>query len=95
MHRIINKFKDEDYDKKLATMYIPGSSYNWEQFITAINEQILRKNPTGLNSEDKQLGIYFVTENELSVEPVNSDIEIIDKFIEKKYCYIYGMMLQR
>lgn len=89
MHRIINKFKDEDYDKKLAKMYIPGSSYNWEQFITAINEQILRKNPTGLNSEDKQLGIYFVTENELSVEPVNSDIEIIDKFIEKVLLYIW------
>lgn len=89
MHRIINRFKDEDYDKKLAKMYIPGSSYNWEQFITAINEQILHKNPTGLNSEDKQLGIYFVTENELSVEPVNSDIEIIDKFIEKVLLYIW------
>lgn len=89
MHRIINKFKDEDYDKKLAKMYIPGSSYNWEQFITAINEQILHKNPTGLNTEDKQLGIYFVTENELSVEPVNSDIEIIDKFIEKVLLYIW------
>ena len=35
------------------------------------------------------MGIYFVTENELSVEPVNSDIEIIDKFIEKVLLYIW------
>ena len=36
-----------------------------------------------LNSEDKQLGIYFVTENELSIEPLNQDKGSIDKFIEK------------
>lgn len=90
MHRIINEFnKSEAYDNKLATMYIPGSSYTWEDFITTINKEIMRKNPTGLNSEDKQLGVYFVTENELSIIPVNNDKEAMDKFIEKVLLYIW------
>jgi len=90
MHRIINEFnKSEAYDNKLASMYIPGSSYTWEDFITTINKEIMRKNPTGLNSEDKQLGVYFVTENELSIIPVNNDKEAMDKFIEKVLLYIW------
>lgn len=90
MHRIINEFnKEESYDNKLASMYIPGSSYTWKDFITTINKEIMRKNPTGLNSEDKQLGVYFVTENELSVIPVNSDKDSMDKFIEKVLLYIW------
>lgn len=90
MHRIINEFnKNESYDNKLASMYIPGSSYTWEDFITTINAEIMKKNPTGLNSEDKQLGVYFVTENELSMIPVNNDKEAMDKFIEKVLLYIW------
>ena len=90
MHRIINEFdKNEEYDNKLASMYIPGSSYTWEQFITTINIEIMRKNPTGLNSEDKQIGVYFVTENELSVIPINNDKDGMDKFIEKVLLYIW------
>lgn len=90
MHRIANEFnKSESYDNKLATMYIPGSSYTWEEFIITINKEIMRKNPTGLNSEDKQLGVYFVTVNELSTTPINNDKEIINKFIEKVLLYIW------
>lgn len=90
MHRIINEFdKNEEYDKKLSSMYIPGSSYTWEQFVTTINKEIMRKNPTGLNSEDKQLGVYFVTENELSSIPISNDKNGIDKFIEKVLLYIW------
>lgn len=89
MHRIINKFKDEEYDRKLAKMYIPGSSYTWEQFVTEINKEIMIKNPTGLNSEDKQLGVYFVTENELSFEPINNSEDVINKFVEKVLLYIW------
>lgn len=89
MHRIVNKFKDEEYDKKLSKMYIPGSSYTWEQFVTEINREIMIKNPTGLNSEDKQLGVYFVTENELSFEPINNSEDIINKFVEKVLLYIW------
>lgn len=90
MHRIINQFdKNEPYDNKLASMYIPGSSYTWEQFITTINKEIMKKNPTGLNSEDKQLGVYFVTENELSENPLNNDKDLINKFIEKVLLYIW------
>ena len=70
-------------------MYIPGSSYTWKQFIDSINTAILKNNPTGLNSEDKQLGVYFVTENELSFEPLNQDKGSIDKFIEKVLLYIW------
>ena len=90
MHRIINEFDlNKEYDKKIASMYIPGSSYTWEQFITTINKEIMRKNPAGLNSEDKQLGVYFVTENELSVTPINDNKDDIDRFIEKVLLYIW------
>ena len=90
MRRIPNKFNmDKEYDRKLSKMYIPGSSYTWEQFIDLINKAILRKNPTGLNSEDKQLGVYFVTENELSFEPLSQDRESIEKFVEKVLMYIW------
>ena len=90
MKRIPNKFDlNKDYDKKIAKMYIPGSSYTWEQFVDSINKAILKKNPTGLNSEDKQLGVYFVTENELSYEPLNPDKDSIDRFIEKVLLYIW------
>ena len=90
MHRIINEFnKSEEYDSKLASMYIPGSSYTWEQFIITVNTAIMTKNPTGLNSEDKKLGVYFATENELSMTPVNNDKEAMDKFIEKVLLYIW------
>ena len=76
-------------DRKLAKMYIPGSSYTWEQFVTEINKEIMIKNPTGLNSEDKQLGVYFVTENELSFEPINNSEDVINKFVEKVLLYIW------
>ena len=89
MHRIVNKFKDEQYDKKLSKMYIPGSSYTWEQFVTRINKEIMNKNPIGLNSEDKQLGVYFATENELSLESLNNNEEVINKFIEKVLLYLW------
>lgn len=90
MKRIPNKFDmSKDYDKKLSKMYIPGSSYTWEQFVDSLNKAILKKNPTGLNSEDKQLGVYFVTENELSYEPLNPDKDSIDRFIEKVLLYIW------
>lgn len=89
MHRIVNRFKDEEYDKKLSKMFIPGSSYTWEQFVTEINKEIMLKNPTGLNSEDKQLGVYFVTENELSFEPINNSENVINKFVEKVLLYIW------
>ena len=90
MKRIANKFNmNNSYDQKLSKMYIPGSSYTWEQFVDSINKAILKNNPTGLNSEDKQLGVYFVTENELSFEPSSNDKESIEKFIEKVLLYIW------
>ena len=90
MKRIANKFNmNNSYDQKLSKMYIPGSSYTWEQFVDSINKAILKNNPTGLNSEDKQLGVYFVTENELSFEPSNNDKERIENIIEKVLLYIW------
>lgn len=90
MKRIANRFDmSNSYDQKLSKMYIPGSGYTWEQFVDSINKAILKNNPTGLNSEDKQLGVYFVTENELSFEPLNNNKESIEKFIEKVLLYIW------
>ncbi len=90
MHRIANKFNmDEEHDRILANLYIPGSSYTWQQFLDEINDQIMKRNPTGLNSEDKQLGVYFATENELSPVRMDPDEKMQDKFIEKVLLYIW------
>lgn len=44
---------------------ILDTSISWGDFNTKVNEQILSKNESGLSSEDKRLGVYFIKETEL------------------------------
>lgn len=87
MAKIPNKFAD---DNKLANMYIPGSNYTWKEFVEIINKAILENNPGGLNGEDKQLGVYFVSDNELVVSKETKDCkEAVENFAEKVLMYIW------
>lgn len=61
--KISNEFKPED--DSISKKYIPGlNEITWEDFVGKINEHILEK-ATSLSSEDKQIGKYFVSENDL------------------------------
>lgn len=86
MHRIVNKF---DENNELANMYIPGSNYTWREFVETINTAILEKNPGGLNGEDKQIGVYFVTKNELTVNKTDDCEKESEYFAEKVLIYIW------
>lgn len=56
--KLLNEF---DSTHTFKDCYIPGANIQWETFVKKINEYILTVS-NGLNSEDKQLGIYFVDE---------------------------------
>lgn len=86
MNKISNKFDNEN---KLANMYIPGSNYTWEEFVEKINQAILEKNPGGLNGEDKQLGVYFVTDKELVFNKTDDYNKASEYFAEKVLMYIW------
>lgn len=54
--KLINSFSP---NHEFKNWYIPGANITWEELVTAINDYILSISD-GLNSEDKQLGVYFV-----------------------------------
>ena len=58
---------------------IEGSKISWGQFAKVVNEEILNYNSELASSEDKQLGAYFVMEDELTKE----------KFPEKALKYLW------
>lgn len=86
MNRIVNEFSD---DNKLANLKVPGSSYNWKEFVVTINRAILENNPGGFNGEDKQLGVYFVSENELESSNTTRQ-SATEAFVEKVLMYIWS-----
>lgn len=53
---------------KHANDKIEGSLISWGVFATVINEEILKVSDGVLSSEDKRLGAYFITKQELSTE---------------------------
>lgn len=85
MHRIPNTFNS---DNELAKMLIPGTYTTWEDFVTNINEAIHDKNQLGINSEDKEIGVYFVGKKDL-VEEYSDSVEASQAFAEKVLLYIW------
>ena len=76
MEYIPNVFEtDDDYSKLLREAKIPRTEITWEQFITEVNNKIADADNT-INSEDKQLGMYFVT-----LEEVQNEKEFAEKIL--------------
>lgn len=67
--KLINEFSK---DHKFKDKYIPGANITWEDLVNAINEYILECS-SGLNSEDKQIGVYFVNEKGMSDKPIDKN----------------------
>lgn len=103
--KIRNSFKDIDnfsnlpqfdkdekqYKYDLAKMYIPGSSYTWREFVERVNAKISEKGKGYfIQSEDKEVGVYFVTKPFLSENPNNNKKELIEKFAEKVLMYLWN-----
>lgn len=85
--KLINEFAK---DHKFKDKYIPGANITWEELVNDINEYIL-KISSGLNSEDKQLGVYFVDENGMRKEKVDaSDPEAVNAFAYKVLEYLWS-----
>lgn len=83
--KISNIFTDDHLFKEL---FIPGMKIDWEHFVNNINDYILQSGAS--NSEDKQIGVYFVDGKGLrkSVEDV-STIEDRKKFAYKIFEYLW------
>ena len=85
--KLINEFA---VDHQFKNKYIPGADITLEELVNDINEYILECS-SGLNSEDKQLGVYFVDENGMRKEKVDaSDPEAVNAFAYKVLEYLWS-----
>lgn len=79
MEYIKNIFADNTKSKELRNKVILSSdkypNVTWEKFVNKINKHII-SDTSGINGEDKQLGMYFV-----SVEEINNPKEFAEKIL--------------
>lgn len=84
--KIRNDFSD-DHDFK--DYFIPGMDMDWQEFCESINEFITNSDDF-INSEDKQLGVYFVDKNGLRKEKSDVSTETARKeFAFKVFEYLW------
>ena len=80
-----------DYLRELSSMYIPGSSYTWREFVTKINEKISTKTSTlTAHSDDKEIGLYFVSKRYLEANKNTHNSISKRLFAEKVLMYIWN-----
>lgn len=86
--KLANTFKPEH---KFKDKYIPGDNITWKELVNDINEHILA-NSDGYNSEDKQIGVYFVDGSGMTstvIERKDIDQEKAHKFAYKLMEYLW------
>ena len=83
--KLKNTFDKHSY----ATKLIPGMDLDWKEFCTAINNFIIESKDEITNSEDKQLGVYFIDEKGLRTENVTSDEVQRKEFAYKIFEYLW------
>lgn len=85
--KLINKFES---DHTFKDMYIPNVDITWKDFVDVINLFILESS-NGLNSEDKQLGVYFVNEKLMRKDKdVLAEPEKVEAFAYKVLEYLWS-----
>ena len=91
-----NTLSDSDkrklyYKKKLSEMFVPGSSYTWREFVENVNSVIASKSKGySIQSEDKEIGVYFVSDSYLSTKSNDINIDLIKSFGEKVLMYLWN-----
>lgn len=61
MQYIYNKFEGEQAEKKIC-----NTDITWKAFALTINKKLMESSTELLTSEDKRLGLYFITDEEFS-----------------------------
>lgn len=77
MEMIENKVSEAEH----ALEKIADSNVTWKAFNEIINERILNSNSTMMSSEDKRLGAYFVTKNDLRDHDAGEFAEKVIKYL--------------
>ena len=67
---------EKEYIEKLRKTIIAGLNIQWEDFVKTINDYIIEKNELLLNNEDKRLGIFSV-----SIDDLNNESNFADKVL--------------
>ena len=82
----------KDSNHKYKKWYIPGTNVTWEQFLTAINAQILDFKIHNQTNEDKRLGKYFVSKDCLTekIEDIANVKDAAEKFAYKVLEYLWN-----
>lgn len=84
--KLKNKF-NEDHPYK--DYYVPGMpDTTWETFVNSVNDFIVSAS-SDLQSEDKQLGVFFVAENLLLEDSTDDSDEKAEKFAYKVLEYLW------
>lgn len=84
--KLLNKFES---NHKFKDLFIPGADITWKDFVDGINKFILEIS-SGLNGEDKQLGVYFVDEKGMRKEKVDPSNPIaVEEFAYKVLEYLW------
>lgn len=74
MRLIENSFsKDSEEEIRFAEHKILDTEISWEQFVEAINKEILDKNKNMTSSEDKRIGTHFVNIGDLEFDETEFD----------------------
>lgn len=83
--KLKNKFKA---DHPYKGLFVPGmENTTWEMFVDDINKFI--EDSSDLQSEDKQLGVFFVSEDLLCEDASNVTDELKEKFAYKVLEYLW------
>ena len=83
--RIDDDFSIEHDEEEYSEKYIKGFiNVKWNDFRTSINKAILDPENNIWNREDKQLGLFYISEEQLYSEKENLDIDEEDEIEERK-----------
>ena len=74
---------------ELAKLFIPGTATTWREFVDTLNDAIVKDHDASFSSEDKQIGVYFLSEDELTVEKFSNSKDAAKMFSEKMLKYIW------
>lgn len=75
MRMIENTFKGHNYAKTT----ILDTDVTWQRFCEVVNNEIVTKNTSMTSSEDKRLGVYFVSAAELEYHEAADNLHISEK----------------
>lgn len=92
--RIDDNFSIEYDEEKYSEKYIKGFiNIKWNDFRTSINEAILKPENNIWNREDKQLGLFYISKDQLYTKEQEQDIEDEEeerkKFVYKVIRYLW------